>query len=136
MRWVVDASVALKWVLPEPGHEAARRLLDSGDELRAPDLLLLEAANALTRHVRLGSLNAVEAAGAFVTLKTIPLQLQASEPLIPAAMRLALKLEHSVYDCIYLALAMATEARFVTADRRFVAACQQGGYESHISLLH
>ena len=61
---------------------------------------------------------------------------QASEPLIPSAFRLALELEHPLYDCIYLALAVETKAKLITADGKFVTACQRGGYGGHVSLLH
>ena len=136
MTSVVDASVALKWVLPEHGQAAARRLLDSGDDLSAPELLLLEAANALIRHVRLRSISRIEAASAYRTIDVIFHAPQASEPLIPSAFRLALELEHPLYDCIYLALAVETKAKLITADGKFVTACQRGGYGGHVSLLH
>src|SRR5256885_7349326 len=55
MRIVVDASVAVKWVLNEPRTDAALALCE--EELVAPALWLAEAANALWRHVRLGEFN-------------------------------------------------------------------------------
>jgi predicted nucleic acid-binding protein len=135
MELVVDASVAIKWVLKEPHQAEARRLLESGDDMCAPDLLLLEAAGALARHVRLKQLDAVEAAGAFVRLEMQPLRLEESTPLVPSALRLALELSHSAYDCVYLALALELDTTVVTADLRFVAACVRGGYGPHVQSL-
>jgi predicted nucleic acid-binding protein len=39
--------------------------------------------------------------------------------LLPAAMRIALELEHPIYDCFYLSAAMHNDTHVVTADRRF-----------------
>ena len=58
MRIVVDASIALKWVIPEPDSDAANALRAA--ELIAPALWLAEAANALWRHARLGKITAAE----------------------------------------------------------------------------
>jgi predicted nucleic acid-binding protein len=48
-RVVVDASVVVKWFIPEQGHANARELLlaarDRRVDLHAPDLLLAEVAN-------------------------------------------------------------------------------------------
>ena len=51
-RVVVDASVAIKWFVPEVHAEAARRLLREGMTLLAPDLIWAEVANALWRKWR------------------------------------------------------------------------------------
>jgi len=56
MSLVIDASVALKWVLDETGGEAASALLD--EELIAPPLWLVEAANALWRRAQRGEISA------------------------------------------------------------------------------
>ena len=54
MRLVVDASVAVKWLVAEEESDAARELLESGEELHAPGLMASEIANALCRKARLG----------------------------------------------------------------------------------
>ena len=59
MSVVVDASVALKWVLDEPGKDPAYALLDL--DLIAPSLWLLEAANALWRITKRGEITSREA---------------------------------------------------------------------------
>ncbi|MBI3512743.1 MAG: type II toxin-antitoxin system VapC family toxin [Proteobacteria bacterium] len=117
MSIVVDASVALKWVLDEPGRDAADALLD--DELIAPVLWLVEAANALWRRSVLGELTADEARERLFELANAPVASLAVEPHLPAALTLATELAHPVYDCLYLALALHHETHVVTADRRF-----------------
>jgi predicted nucleic acid-binding protein len=117
---VVDASVALKWVLDEPGTKAALALRE--EQLIAPALWLAEAANALWRHVRLGEITAEQALARMSELGNAPVASLAIEPHVPLALKLATEIAHPVYDCIYLALALYHEAELVTDDRRFAAA--------------
>lgn len=114
---VVDASVALKWVIEEEGSDAAADL--AGQPLIAPDLLWIECANALWVKARRGELEPTEAVDRLTTLAEAPVERAASEPLLGAALDLALRLDRTVYDCLYLALARDREATLVTFDRRF-----------------
>jgi predicted nucleic acid-binding protein len=117
---VVDASVALKWVVEEPGSEAAVALRD--DELIAPVLWLAEAANALWRHARVGDITAAEASIRLSELVNAPVASHPIEPHLDQALRLATEIGHPVYDCLYLALALHHQTHVVTADRRFASA--------------
>jgi len=120
---VIDASVALKWVLDEPGHEAADALLD--EELVAPALWLIEAANALWRRARQGELTHDEARERLVELDNAPVATSAIEEDLFAAADLAGELGHPVYDCLYLAAAIREDAHVITADHRFYAVVSQ-----------
>ena len=120
MTIVVDASVALKWVLHEEGSEIADRLLD--EELMAPSLWLVEAGNALWRRATRGELTAQEAQERLSELFNAPVATVPLEADVVAATRLAGELGHPVYDCLYLALALREDTYVVTADRRFAAA--------------
>ncbi len=117
MTLVVDASVALKWVLAEPGQDAADALLD--EDLIAPSLWLLEAANALWRRNLRGELSAGEAEERLSELFNAPVTSIPIEDDLAMAAALAQRLGHPVYDCLYLALAVREETQVVTADRRF-----------------
>jgi len=117
---VIDASVALKWVLDEPGTEAADALLD--EELIAPSLWLLEAANALWRRTQRGEINNEEAKERLAELCNAPVMTTRIEDDLLAAADLATMLDHPVYDCLYLALAIRENTYVVTADSRFHAA--------------
>lgn len=122
---MVDASVALKWVLDEPGSQAAAELLD-GRSLSAPPLLATEVANALWVAVRRGQLTGAEAEDALDLILRAPFQPPPSGLALPRrALELAQLLDHPVYDCTYLALAIALERPVVTADRRFAAAASR-----------
>jgi predicted nucleic acid-binding protein len=119
---VIDASVALKWVLDESGRDQADALLD--DDLIAPVLWLIEAANALWRRTTLGEISAEEARERLSELANAPVASLAIEPHLMAALTLATELAHPIYDCLYLALALHHETHVVTADRRFHAAAE------------
>jgi predicted nucleic acid-binding protein len=120
---VIDASVALKWVLDEPGREAAEAFLD--EELVAPALWLLEAANALWRRARRGELTQDEASERLRALLDAPVTTTSIEDDLPTAADLAGALGHPVYDCLYLALAVREDSYVVTADARFHDAVAQ-----------
>jgi predicted nucleic acid-binding protein len=117
MSVVIDASVALKWVLDEPGKEAADALLDV--ELVAPALWLLEAANALWKRAGRGEISSQEASERLVELYNAPVTTTPIEDDLQAALDLASSLHHPVYDCLYLAVAIREATHVVTADRRF-----------------
>lgn len=120
MSVVIDASVALKWVLDEPGKEAADALLE--EELIAPSLWLLEAANALWRRTQRAEINGDEARERLSELFNAPVATTTIEDDLLAAADLANGLGHPVYDCLYLAMAIRENTYVVTADSRFHAA--------------
>ncbi len=118
---VLDASVVLKWLLPEHDNAAADLLLEmflnDQAEFHAPDLLLAEAASALWKRVILRKeLRAAEATYIFRDLLTLPLVFTATSSLADEALQLAMKHRHSVYDCLYCALAIKHSCDLVTAD--------------------
>lgn len=116
---VVDASVAVKWVIEEDDSDLAEAILSTGVALEAPDLLQIEVANALWRRLRTGAISEDQADRAFVTLDGAIGLWHADKPLTRRALELASALEHPIYDMLYLALAERRGTRVVTADRRF-----------------
>jgi len=121
-RIVVDASVALKWVLEEEQSDQAEAL-SSGRELVTSALLWPEAGNAIAMRVRRGELDRDRGNDALRDLRAAPLRTQ---PLdgdgVLAAFSIACDLIHPIYDCCYLALAIEENSIMVTADRRFRSA--------------
>ena len=120
---MVDASVALKWFLPENGSSEAENLLTAfligTVSLYAPDLLLIEAASALWRRsVVLKELASSDAKAIYRDLLTLPLNFQPSERLAASAFSLAIAHRHSAYDSLYCALAIEMDCEFITADRK------------------
>jgi predicted nucleic acid-binding protein len=125
MTYVVDASVAVKWLVPERLSAAAERILAMEVELLAPDLLPIEAANALWKKTVRRELSARDADRALALLLRGPILLQPSGPLLPRALSLARRFRHPVYDCVYLALAERERASLVTADARLRQAAER-----------
>lgn len=115
MTLVVDTSVALKWVLEEEGTDQALRLLTR--TLVAPELLQAEVANSLTKRVRGRELALEQAVRAFDKVMTL-IRLVPGSEFGEAALGLSLTLNHSVYDCYFLA-ASKKLGPLVTADRVF-----------------
>jgi len=131
---VVDASVALKWVVDEPGASEANALLQ--ERLVAPELLLLECANGLWRRVRKGELTQSEAEWRFGLLEAVPKRLSPDARDTSAALRLAIQLGHPIYDCLYLACAIRNGCQVVTADKRFLlAVAGHAELSRHVRLL-
>ena len=124
MRFVVDASVAVKLLVDEPDSDAARELAAGGRELHAPRLMASEVANALWRKARLGQIERADAGAAMALLPDMPVRWNDDETVTADAVRLALALDHPVCDCVYLALAHRIGATVVTADRRFVTSVE------------
>jgi predicted nucleic acid-binding protein len=127
--FVVDASVAIKWLVDEPLSAQAARLLDDDLPLAAPELIYAEAANALWAIARRGQISAGDVREALDLLADAPLTVPSSmRQLMIAAARLADDLDHPVYDCLYLALALQEQRPVITADRRFYSVVQGHPY--------
>jgi predicted nucleic acid-binding protein len=120
LTWVIDASVALKWVIPEILSDQADRLRGGPEELLAPDLLLVEVANALWKKTAGREISPAEADRALDLVRESGIDLRPTAPLLTRALDIARRLNHPVYDCVYLALAAREHASFVTADRRLL----------------
>ena len=117
--FVVDASVAVKWVVPEEGSQFAEQLVTGGAVLHAPAFIFLELANILWKWMRAGELAQAEATDLMIRLRRAPLILWRGEEPLAETLSLAKELDHAVYDCAYLALTLELDAVYVTADRRF-----------------
>ncbi|MDZ4761420.1 MAG: type II toxin-antitoxin system VapC family toxin [Alphaproteobacteria bacterium] len=115
---VLDASVVVRWFTADSLSDAAL-----GCRTRfvgvAPDLLPIEVANALRLYCRTEKLDPSAVAAAVNGLAG-QLTIVPSQPLLTTAFGLAVQLDHSVYDCLYAALALHEAIPLVTADRRFM----------------
>ena len=118
-RVVVDASVALKWLVDEEDSESALALQAS--DMIAPALLRLEVGNTLRTLTARQQVPADRARDLFAFFQTAPVAIvDPDDALEGRALDLALSLGHPICDCLYLALAERTHRTLVTADRRFL----------------
>jgi predicted nucleic acid-binding protein len=118
-RLVIDASVAVKWVVEETGTAQALALR-GGANLIAPELLVAECANILWKKVQKSQLSKEEALLAARLLQGAEIELVPTRSLLGAATEMAIELDHPAYDCLYLALAVASDCQLVTADERLL----------------
>jgi predicted nucleic acid-binding protein len=124
MTLIVDASVAVKWVLPEVGSERAVAIRTTDEDLIAPSLACAEIGNAIWRAVLRGNFSAVEARENLKVAIAHYQRIILLEELTDAAMALAIRLKHPIYDCFYLALAERERCALITADARLIAAAK------------
>lgn len=119
-RAVLDASVAVRWLVEETGSSEARNIVEAMPSWIAPHLLVTECAGALRRKVLARELTSAQAFEAVEILKRAIdddfLRLADDHDLMSAALSLALTLEHKLPDCMYLALAERDGISLATAD--------------------
>ena len=137
--YIVDSNIVAKWLLPEPDSNRARALIAPEYKLRAPDLLMPELANVLWKGARRGDLTTAESGELLkkflqehidVTVRLLPSRLVIKQALMIAATE-----RHSIYDCIYVALAVQSRCVLITADDRLVKTIQNDILRQHIISL-
>ncbi|HYT95539.1 MAG TPA: type II toxin-antitoxin system VapC family toxin [Gemmataceae bacterium] len=129
MRYVLDASVAVKWALPEVDSDKAILLRDEFSrglhELLSPDIFPIEVAHSLTRAERQKRISPADGALALADLlKNLP-DLHPSIPLLGRAYTISSAVRIGVYDCLYLALAEREKCELVTGDDKLVKNLQK-----------
>ena len=124
---MVDASVAVQWFAREPGSEASAALVEGNQPLVAPDIMPLEVANALWKKLRHGDVPAAELQPAVTRILASDITLVPTLSLLERAVRLAVEINHPVYDCVYLVLAEERGAPLASIDERLRAAARARG---------
>ncbi len=132
---VIDASVAVKFVAGEPGQDEAFARISEEPALVSPDWVLIEVGHALWRKVREREINRLMAEESLAALPGLFQTLIESSKVIGLAQSLSFDLDHWLYDCLYLAVAIDGHAPLLTADRKFWNAAKRAGYGSNIELL-
>ena len=130
--YVADASVAVKWYVPEIHSDEALRLLEPGNELHVPDLMQAEVGNILWKKTRHAEISSAEARRVARALLAAPLHVHATAPLLDGALDIALRADRTVYDALYVALAVALDIPLVTADRRLFHALERSTFRRHV----
>ena len=129
---IIDASVAVKLIVPEELSGRAQDLVLSA-QMSAPDLLLVEVANAIWSKAKRGEI--VNRISWMKVFPAIVPNLTPSADLMEAALDLAIELGHPVYDCFYLALAIRSDEVLITADKRFLNALRGSLHASRVIAL-
>lgn len=140
MKYVVDSSVAFKWVVPEQWSDKAKLLRDDVRnaiyQLLAVDIFPAEIAHGLTRAERQGRIAIPQARILWADVMTIPPAFFPCVALTPRAIDISSRLRIGVYDCLYVALAELEKCDLVTADDKLVNNVQgQFPFVRHLSSL-
>jgi predicted nucleic acid-binding protein len=138
MTYVLDSSVAVKWLIPETLSEDATKLRDDFRkgllDLIAPDILPIEVAHALTRAEWQGRVSTSDGFILWTGLMQDSSRLVHSLSLMPRAYAMSSHARIGVYDCLYVALAEQEQCSLVTADQRLVGAFPNSDIVSLASL--
>jgi predicted nucleic acid-binding protein len=134
--YVVDASVVVKWFVPEIHSDSARRLLALPNEYFAPDLLFAETANTIWKKVRRKELTPDEARPLVSDIGRAKIETVSCQALAEDAYALAHSTGRTVYDAMYIVLAVRLNTRSITADDRLEAALRRipalAGHIQHV----
>lgn len=128
MKLIADASIIAKWLLRESGYEYSERLMEAWTDgritLHAPEILIAEVASAIWKGVMREKMPEDEAQQLYFWFQKYCPVLVPLASLTEPALELAVRHRQTVYDCLYVALAMETGTAFVTADQKLYRAFQ------------
>lgn len=123
--FVVDASVVIKWFVPEIHSDAARCLLTLPHEYIVPDLLFAETSNTIWKKIRRGELTTVDGQQLMADIGRIGLATVSCRSLADDALAFATATGRTVYDSMYVALAVRLRTSAITADEHLEAALKK-----------
>lgn len=132
---IVDASVAAKWLVKEEFSEAALNLLSPGNQLGAPDFLLLEMDSIIGKWVRRRAIGPGEGSELRNAFHRYPIQYTSFVPLLDSAFAISIDTGQSIYDCLYVALATLLNHSMVTADRRLYDSLKGNVFGHHVGWI-
>jgi predicted nucleic acid-binding protein len=135
--FVVDASVVVKWFVPEIHTDAARRLLTLPHEYFAPDLMFAEAANTVWEKIRRGEISITDGPRLVADITRVAVESVSCRVLAEDAHALANAIGQTVYDALYVALAVRLDTRLITADTGLAAALSAvPAFAGQVQLVH
>ncbi len=134
MEWVLDASVALAWALPDEDSERADLLLDaapSGIQFYVPALWWYEVANALAVAHRRQRITKAELSRVMELYGMLPIKTDLSLGVNPAWRFCSLVNEYglSAYDAAYIDLAQRLGVGLATFDGPLRSTAERMGVE-------
>ena len=131
-KFIVDSGVGLKWFVAEIHQKDAQRFQNPAYELHVPAFFDVEVANILWKKLRRGELTKSEVDTILGQLPLLPISRHAEPAFLAEAFEIAHQNDRTVYDSIYLALAIRLGGQAVTADRRLYNAVAATPLAKHI----
>lgn len=116
--YVIDASVGIKWFVPEVHEQAALGIYRSTYEFLAPDLIYAEIGNILWKKWRRGEISDKVASGILRDFKDIEFLIYQSLDLAEETLNIAKTYNLSFYDSLYVSVAVKTDTALITADQK------------------
>ena len=126
---VLDCSAGLEIAQNTPTGQGFRGLFDTDEEVVAPDLYRVEAANAAWKYAHAGVLGQDAARELLEDSLALPDRFVSQGDMMAEAFALAVKTDHSVYDMVYLVVARRNAATVVTCDRKLEEVCLSEGVD-------
>jgi predicted nucleic acid-binding protein len=123
--FAVDASVAVKWFLPERYSDRAAAYLSPECQLVAPDLILLEVGNVLLKAARRKEITAVQSKEALAYLLPGAVRMVPAAEHAEPAFAIAERHGGSLYDAVYVAVARSLDVPVLTDDRQLAAVAER-----------
>lgn len=133
--YIVDASVAAKWFLDELHTESARRLLYMPAQLHAPDFFLLEMDNLFCKRIRRGDFSEEDGNNSRLILRSHHIYIHPFGDFLDEAYSIANQTGRSLYDCLYVALAVHLDGKMVTADRKLYDGLAEGPFVRYVAWI-
>jgi predicted nucleic acid-binding protein len=133
--YVVDASVAVKWLVYEEASDLAVAFARSNNYFVAPRMIMTEVANALARKAIQGAISAEDAKQQFPKLPYFFDEIVSVDDLVADALYNACQFRHPIYDLIYLEAARRRGIQLVTADQRLLSKLANTDHASSIIML-
>jgi predicted nucleic acid-binding protein len=124
---VLDASAAVRAVMDAAAQPGLLGHLASAALVLAPELMRVEAANALWKYHRAGHISIAEAQDRHAEIVLLVHRFVEVQTLFPEALQLAADIDHPVYDAVYAVTARRQAATVLSFDRRLHALCQRAG---------
>jgi predicted nucleic acid-binding protein len=134
-RLVIDASILVKLFFEEEHSEASARHLKNAAELLAPDLLWAEVANVVWKRLRRREITVADAGGLVDEMLRVPVVTHEHLGLVSPALALAAETGRTVYDCLYLALAIRENVTLLTGDERLANGLADGPHGKRVRFV-
>jgi predicted nucleic acid-binding protein len=128
----VEPAIVVKWFVPEDHSNQAARLLDGGNELMAPDTLLADSGRIISSKARLSEISHDESVQLLEAIKSVPVRIQPSDPLLEPALRIAAALDLPFGDGLGLTVAVHGDCRLVTAREILYERVQGTPFAQHV----
>lgn len=133
--YVVDASFAIKWLLPEKDTDKALSLLENLQRFFIPDLFLIESDSIISKKVRRRELKVSDATGLREKVRKFPYILIPYKDISKFALELSSTMAISHYDACYLAVAIEYEGVLFTADVRMADGLDKTPFSDYVQCI-